>query len=78
MRIHAYLKLMVVFVAIAEGTSRTKTNQNFVFFQPDEMRAESLGCYGHPISKTPNFGEFTIRLTMQKDTTLRNFETASK
>ena len=27
---------------------------NFIFFQPDEMRAESLGCYGHPLIKTPN------------------------
>ena len=25
---------------------------NFIFFQPDEMRAESLGCYGHPLIKT--------------------------
>ncbi|MFL6448303.1 MAG: sulfatase-like hydrolase/transferase [Bryobacteraceae bacterium] len=28
---------------------------NFVFFMPDEMRAESLACYGHPLVKTPNF-----------------------
>ena len=28
---------------------------NFIFFQPDEMRAESLGCYGHPLIKTPNY-----------------------
>ena len=28
---------------------------NFVFFQPDEMRAESLGCYGHPLIQTPNY-----------------------
>lgn len=28
---------------------------NFVFFQPDEMRAESLACYGHPLIKTPNY-----------------------
>ncbi len=28
---------------------------NFIFFQPDEMRAESLGCYGHPVIKTPNY-----------------------
>ena len=31
---------------------------NFIFFQPDEMRAESLGCYGHPTVKTPNFDAF--------------------
>ena len=28
---------------------------NFIFFQPDEMRAESLGCYGHPLIQTPNY-----------------------
>ena len=28
---------------------------NFIFFQPDEMRAESLACYGHPLIQTPNY-----------------------
>ncbi len=27
---------------------------NFIFFVPDELRAESVGCYGHPLSRTPN------------------------
>ncbi|MBW4079910.1 sulfatase-like hydrolase/transferase [Paenibacillus sp. S150] len=27
---------------------------NYLFFFPDEMRAESLGCYGHPVVETPN------------------------
>ena len=27
---------------------------NYVLLFPDEMRAESLGCYGHPVVKTPN------------------------
>ena len=27
---------------------------NFIIFNPDEMRADHLGCYGHPISQTPN------------------------
>ncbi|MBX3012466.1 MAG: sulfatase-like hydrolase/transferase [Caldilineaceae bacterium] len=27
---------------------------NFVIFQPDELRAESVGCYGHPLAPTPN------------------------
>jgi arylsulfatase A-like enzyme len=26
---------------------------NFVFFIPDELRAESVGCYGHPLAHTP-------------------------
>jgi arylsulfatase A-like enzyme len=28
---------------------------NFIFFMPDELRAESVGCYGNPVSRTPNF-----------------------
>jgi choline-sulfatase len=27
---------------------------NFIFFNPDELRAESVGCYGNPIVRTPN------------------------
>jgi arylsulfatase A-like enzyme len=27
---------------------------NFIFFIPDELRAESVGCYGHPLVQTPN------------------------
>ena len=28
---------------------------NFVFFFPDEMRAESVSCYGHPVVQMPNY-----------------------
>jgi choline-sulfatase len=28
---------------------------NFLLFLPDAVRAESLGTYGHPITKTPAF-----------------------
>ena len=27
---------------------------NFIIFQPDELRAESVGCYGHGLAPTPN------------------------
>ncbi len=27
---------------------------NFIFLIPDELRAESVGCYGHPTVSTPN------------------------
>ena len=27
---------------------------NFVFFMPDELRAESVGCYGNAAAPTPN------------------------
>ncbi|UQZ81458.1 Arylsulfatase [Paenibacillus konkukensis] len=32
----------------------SQQHMNFVFFFPDEMRAESIGCYGHPLVKTPH------------------------
>ena len=28
---------------------------NFIFFYPDEMRAESVSAYGHPLVKMPNY-----------------------
>lgn len=27
---------------------------NYILLFPDELRAESLGCYGHPLVRTPN------------------------
>src|SRR5947199_8149212 len=45
------------FGAGGQSTTKPGSNQrpNLVFFMPDEMRAESLACYGHPLVKTPNF-----------------------
>lgn len=28
---------------------------NIIYFNPDQMRADMLGCYGHPLARTPNF-----------------------
>jgi choline-sulfatase len=28
---------------------------NFIFFYPDEMRAESVSCYGHPLVRMPHY-----------------------
>jgi arylsulfatase A-like enzyme len=28
---------------------------NILYFNPDELRADVLGCYGHPLVQTPNF-----------------------
>lgn len=53
--------LWLLQVAASGATTRGSPahgKPNFIFFQPDEMRAESLGCYGHPVAKTPNFDEF--------------------
>lgn len=30
---------------------------NFIFFNPDEMRAESIGCWGHPLVATPHLDQ---------------------
>jgi choline-sulfatase len=27
---------------------------NIIFFMPDELRADSIACYGNPVTKTPN------------------------
>ena len=32
-----------------------KKRPNLMLFMPDEMRADSLACYGNPVTKTPNF-----------------------
>ena len=32
-----------------------KKRPNIILFMPDELRADSIACYGNPITKTPNF-----------------------
>ncbi len=32
----------------------TPARPNLVLFMPDQLRAESVGCYGHPLVRTPN------------------------
>ena len=51
---------LLLVAAAAAGSSAPPPSppMNFIFYQPDEMRAESLGCYGHPTSKTPAFDAF--------------------
>lgn len=39
----------------AEEGRRGGSRPNLVLFMPDEMRADSLACYGNPVTKTPNF-----------------------
>lgn len=36
---------------------------NFIIFMPDELRAESMGCYGHPLDVTPNLDAFAAQGT---------------
>lgn len=37
------------------NSSRRQNRPNIILFQPDEMRADSLACYGNPVTKTPNY-----------------------
>lgn len=46
--------------AVSAGLSEAQralisTRQNIILFMPDEMRADSLACYGNPVTRTPNF-----------------------
>lgn len=38
-----------------QAGARLAKRPNLVLFMPDEMRADSLSCYGNPVTKTPNF-----------------------
>ena len=40
-------------VAAADASARP----NLILFMPDELRADALGCYGNPLSRTPNFDQ---------------------
>jgi arylsulfatase A-like enzyme len=36
---------------------------NFIFFIPDELRAESVGCYGNAVAQTPNMSRLAAEGT---------------
>lgn len=36
---------------------------NIVYLNPDEMRADVVGCYGHPLAKTPNLDRLAAQGT---------------
>jgi len=46
----------------AQAAAQTNSHQvgglahkpNLIFFMPETLRAESIGCYGHPVVRTPN------------------------
>ncbi len=46
------------------GRSSLAKRPNIVLFMPDEMRADSLACYGNPVTKTPNFDHLARQGTL--------------
>ena len=38
-----------------------KKRPNFIIFITDQHRADWLGCYGHPVIKTPNIDKLPHR-----------------
>ena len=52
-----YLACSAATVALsgaAPPERRLRSRPNLILFVPDQLRAESLGCYGHPLVSTPN------------------------
>jgi arylsulfatase A-like enzyme len=49
-----------------------KQRPNFLFFITDQQRADWLGCYGHPVLKTPNIDSIA-----EQGTRFDNFRVAS-
>lgn len=45
---------------------------NYVLFMPDEMRAESVGCYGHPFVETPNLDRLAEEGTLFEQCHVQN------
>src|SRR5262249_8849157 len=45
---------------------------NFILFITDQQRADFLGCYGHPVLRTPNIDSIAAKGTM-----FRHFYVAS-
>jgi arylsulfatase A len=55
-----------VFFAAAWQSAAAAESPNFVVFLADDMGYGDLGCYGHPVMKTPNLDQFAkqgLRLT---------------
>eukprot|EP00945_MAST-04E_sp_MAST-4E-sp1_P008288 g8288.t1 len=58
------LKVVVaVLLVVGHFAEASQKKKNFIFYQPDELRADALGVYGNKISKTPNFDAFAEEAT---------------
>ena len=59
MNTHLLLLCLVLFLFIQAVAKRP----NMVFFFTDDQASSSLGCYGHPLAKTPNIDGLAARGT---------------
>lgn len=41
--------------------AKTSSRPNFLLFITDQQRADFLGCYGHPVLRTPNIDSIAVR-----------------
>lgn len=41
-----------------------RSRPNFVFFIPDQLRYDAVGCFGNPVARTPNIDALAARGTM--------------
>ena len=58
--------------AAAAGSAQSAAKPNFIFFMPETLRAESLGCYGHPLVRTPNLDRLASEGTRFTDCHVQN------
>ncbi len=49
--------------ASAPALGELAKRPNIILFMPDELRADSLACYGNPLTKTPNFDRLAMNGT---------------
>lgn len=49
-----FMATSMLWPAVKALQGRPKQKMNFILFMPDQLRAESIACYGHPLVQTPN------------------------
>ena len=67
MRFILFLALLTGLAHAADSPSFAKATEgrpNIVFFFTDDQTSSSLGCYGHPMAKTPNIDSLAARGTL--------------
>ncbi|MEZ5387479.1 MAG: sulfatase-like hydrolase/transferase [Prosthecobacter sp.] len=58
------MRFILFFFVVLTGLAHAADKPNIVFFFADDQTSSSLGCYGHPIAKTPNIDALAARGTL--------------